>query len=249
MKKPIDVGNNRTGIAITPDNAKKTADGAVDGVPEASVDIAPLTEVRLEYSREAEPVGTLPPLAKKRKAAGKVPNVFLDLLGERLAFERSGVRLYELMLVKLDAGSPHKGGPEREDLEEHRDQELKHFAILVRALEQLGADPTAVTPSADQAVVASHGLHQVLADPRTTLSEGLQALRTAELADNDGWQLLVDLAEQLGHDDLAEEFREALEEEQEHLEDVRSWIQATVLGQAGIARTPRAPSPEAPEPT
>jgi rubrerythrin len=165
---------------------------------------------------------------------GNKPTVFLDLLGERLAFERTGTRLYEALLVKLEAADTHPGGPRREDLERIRDEEMEHFALLKRTIESLGADPTAMTPSADVIAVASHGLVEAVSDPRVTLNESLKAILTAELVDNDSWLLLADVAERLGHDEMAGEFRRALAEEEDHLARVRSWLSIAVEGQAGI---------------
>ena len=57
-------------------------------------------------------------------------------------------------------------------------------------------------------------------------------LLTAELVDNDGWQMLQELAEQLGHADLAEQCAKAYEEEQEHLEVVRTCLSNMTLSEA-----------------
>ena len=95
---------------------------------------------------------------------------------------------------------------------------------------QLGGDATVQTPSADVAGVISHGVLQIISDPRTTIAQSLQAILTAELADNDGWQMLQDLTEQLGHAELAEQCSEALE--QEHLENVRAWLSNMILSEA-----------------
>jgi hypothetical protein len=61
-------------------------------------------------------------MAKKVRAAAKAmkgekPTLLLDKLGERLAFERSGTRLYEALVSKHDAFGSFSGGPSREDLE------------------------------------------------------------------------------------------------------------------------------------
>lgn len=239
MRKPTEVAGNRTGILVAGPEAKRAVQGAVDGVPDASQELEELEELRVDYSRKAEPLGTMPPPAKAERRGREAPPIFLDLLAERQGFERSGVRLYELLMVKLAAASQHRGGPLRDDLEHHRDDELRHFAILMRALEQLGGDPTAVTPAADASIVAGSGLVQVLSDPRTTLTQALQSIRVAELADTACWQALVELADKLGHDDLRGEFRQALEEEHGHLARVQSWIDAAVSGQLGLAPTPK----------
>jgi hypothetical protein len=165
-KKPSDVGTNRTGISTSPTESEKSLEGARAGSPPPEVEPVALEASRLEYSRRADPVGTMPPPASLKgavKAAtkrlqGKHPMVFLDLLGERLAFERTGTRLYEALLVKCRAADPRRDGPNRADLERIRDDELAHFALLARALETLGADPTAMTPSAGHCGGQRHGM-------------------------------------------------------------------------------------------
>jgi hypothetical protein len=92
------------------------------------------------------------------------------------------------------------------------------------AIEHLGGDPTAVTPCADLKGVESMGLVQVLTDPRTTLTQGLEAILTAELADNEGWKVLIAMAEAMDQDELAQRFTTALAEEDEHLRSIRTWL-------------------------
>ena len=158
----------------------------------------------------------------------------VDQLAERLAFERTGTRLYEALLAKLEATDEREEGPTRVQLLRIRDDELAHFGLLTAALERLGADPTALSPSADVMAVASSGLLAVVTDPRVTLTEALKAILVAELVDNDAWQLLTELADKVGQDDLATAFRTALAEEQEHLAAVRLWVAASVDAQLGI---------------
>jgi rubrerythrin len=254
--KPTETGANRTGIATSPVDAKAMVEGAQTGSPAAVFEPPGLAAARIRYATRAAPVGTIPPpltvkgMAKTavEMVKGKKPTVFLDLLGERLAFERTGTRLYEALMVKLEAADPHPGGPTRGDLEEIRDEELEHFALIKRAIEKLGADPTAMTPSADVIAVASHGLVEAVSDPRVTLTESLKAVLAAELVDNDSWLMLVDVAEGLGQDDLAEEFRHALAEEEDHLARVRTWLSQAVQGEAGIALTAGDGHAEAPGP-
>jgi rubrerythrin len=246
--KPTDAGSNRTGIAVSMAEARRTIEGAAAGTPDDLVDMEPLEPmtVRVQWSSAAQPLGTMPRPASIKGAArsmvkalkGEHSNVFMDQLGARLAFERSGTRLYEALLIKHEAANVHEGGPTREELEEIRDEELEHAAMLAECIERLGADPTSVTPSADVQSVASHGVLQVVADPRTTLSQALEVVLIAELADNDAWQLLAELAEGLGQDELAQQFRHALVQEEEHLVRVRRWLSAALRGQIGLAPTP-----------
>lgn len=252
MNKPTDTGTNRTGIATSPIDSPKLIQGAeIPGVT-GQLDGKVIEAERALWSRDADPIGTVPPpgtlkgVAKTilEKLQGHKPTVFIDKLGARLAFERTGTRLYDAILAKFDAAHPHEGGPTREELERFRQDEHRHMLIVRDAIEFLGADPTAMTPCADIVGVAGLGWVQVLSDPRTTLTQGLDIILMAELADVDGWHVLIELAEGLGFDDLVQQCRTAHVEEEEHLMRVRSWIASAVVGQAGISPTP--PQPTAP---
>jgi hypothetical protein len=105
-------------------------------------------------------------------------------------------------------------------------EELQHFHMLVEQIKSLGGDPTELTPSANVQLTASHGVGQVLVDPRTNLLQSLEAILLAELADNECWETLTGLARLAGQEELAEQCEEALVTEQEHLEKVRSWLAA-----------------------
>jgi rubrerythrin len=240
--KPTDMGSNRTGIATASAQAEAMREAADDGCGEPSPEAEELTRARAEEARGAPPVGTMPPPASVKGAAkaavqaikGNSALAFLDLLGERLAFERTGTRLYDALLIKLEGADPRPGGPEREDLESIRDDEMRHFDLLRSAIETLGGDPTVVTPSANVCGVAAAGWVQALTDPRTTLTEALKVILGAELLDNDGWATLIEVAAGLGQDDLAQQFTEAANEEELHLARVRTWVTIAVTGQAGI---------------
>lgn len=243
MKKPTEFGPNRTGIATSPIDSARLIEGADDGITRDPLNgPVALTAERRAYSEDADPLGTVPPPASVKGAAktvlqafqGKNAAVFVDLLAERLAFERTGVRLYEALLVKHDAADLRPGDPTRDQLEKIRDDELRHFGLVKSAIEKLGGDPTAMTPSADAMAVASLGLVQLLSDPRTTFTEGLKGVLQAELMDRDSWVLLSDIAERLGQTEMAAAFRLALAQEEEHLLNVRTWVMSAVEGQVGF---------------
>ncbi|MDB4962759.1 MAG: hypothetical protein JWP01_2758 [Myxococcales bacterium] len=246
--KPTDIGTNRTGIATSPIDSQRTikAAKAAGAGPSPAHNGHALEVERIARSRDAGPVGTVPPPATVKGMAktlverlqGHKPTVFIDKLGERLAFERTGTRLYEALLAKFEVAEVHAGGPTRAELEKIRDDEHRHVGILRDAMLHIGADPTAMTPGADVVGVAGLGWIQVLTDPRTTLTQCLDVILIAELADGDGWMLLTSLADALDFDDLSKQFQAALVEEEEHLMLVRGWIAAALLGQAGVAPTP-----------
>jgi rubrerythrin len=245
-KKSTDIGLNRTAASMRPLETKKTIDGAREGTLTRSFDPMPLEAARAALSQVAEPVGTMPPpptlkgMAKAGLEAlkGNNPNVLLDLLGARLAFERSGTRLYEALLAKL-AAADHpdgdgQGAPTRAALEQIRDEELQHAGILIQAIEKLGADPTVLTPTADLSFVASEGALKVVVDPRSTLTHALHAVLVAELTDADCWSTLADLAARLGQEEMAVSFGVALAEEEAHLVTVRRWLTSALEAQAGV---------------
>jgi len=244
MQKPTDTGMNRTGIATSPIDSRRTLQGADQAHTRGPLDGQALAAERLVWARGAAPLGTVPPPATVKgmvktaveKLQGHKPTVFVDKLGERLAFERTGTRLYESTMVKVDAADPHPGGPMRSDLELIRNAEHRHFTMLRDAITQLGADPTAMTPCADLVAVAGLGWVQAISDPRTTLNQCLDILLIAELADRGGWELLISLAEQLEFDELAEQFQAALAEEEQHVMRVRGWVSTALLGEAGADR-------------
>ena len=72
-------------------------------------------------------------------------------------------------------------------------------------------------------------------DPRTTLAQCLNAMLTAELTDNAGWELLVSLAEEAGESELAGRFLGALGQEQEHLAIIKAWLSAIVTDKTTVA--------------
>ena len=78
------------------------------------------------------------------------------------------------------------------------------------------------------------GIMQVLTDPRSSMPQCLTALMTAELTDNAGWELLIELADGLGYNDMKQEFESALVHEEEHLQNVRDWLSDMVLDKAQL---------------
>ena len=229
---------NRTGIMTNPELSIELIEGAKQTVPSSQGDSTELASVRSEYIEEGVPIGSSPVMVEVSENGESVGQfegltVLLDKLGERLAFERQGTRLYEAFLQKCESLTLEDGsGPSVEELRHICEEELEHFHLLQNAITALGGDATVQTPSADVAGVLSHGVMQVVSDPRTTIPQTLQAMLTAELVDNDGWQMLQDLAAELGQDDLEEQCGKAYEEEQEHLEKVREWLTSMTMDEA-----------------
>jgi hypothetical protein len=258
------IGMNRTGTAMSPLDVQAMTEAADALSPAVPIDTAAAEAERLTYINESDAVGSIPPPASMKgvlkaglaKMKGGSPSVFMDKIGERIAFERGGTRLYEALITKyaavqalgeevltpadelppLDGGTAPgsiAGETPLETLLRIRGEELAHFRMLCAAMEKMGGDPTAQTPCADVIATASMGIIQVVTDPRTTLAQCLNAMLTAELTDNAGWELLVQLAEDAGETELAGRFLGALGEEQEHLAIVQGWLTMLVSERAG----------------
>jgi rubrerythrin len=259
------LGMNRTGAAISPLGTKAMTEAANELSPRRPIDTGAMEAERLAYIDEADSLGSIPPPASLKgvvktgvaKLKGGHPTILMDKLGERIAFERAGTRLYDALITKYHAAvaagetlrpaaeavTTGMGGgssvvvDEQETpaatLERIRSEELAHFKMLCEAMVKLGGDPTAQTPCADATATASMGLIQVLTDPRTTLAQSLNAILTAELTDNAGWELLIPLVEDAGEEELAVRFLAAYADEQEHLAIVKGWLASLLADSAG----------------
>jgi hypothetical protein len=230
------LGKNRTGVSTSPILSKEMLAGMDEFAPEIPGDEGNISQDRIQHAREAEPLGTVPPPLTVKGAAktvaqgvrGESPTQFIDKLGERLAYERTGVRIYQALLAKFDALGSFDGGPTRAELEEHLQQEYDHMTLLTECLTGIGADPTVMTPSADLQATMGKGLLDVIVEPRTTLAQCLESLLVIELADNDCWQSLSLLAREAGEKALAEKLEGALMHEQKHLMRARAWVAASL---------------------
>ena len=232
------VMGNRTGMQTSPELAEELIEGATNATPSSEGGPEVIAESRSEYISEGFPLGSMPAMPVSEEADADEDQtamaVLLDKLSERLAFERMGVRLYEALLNKTEALGESTPGPTLEQIRHIGAEELDHFLMLNETIEELGGDPTIESPSADIAAVTSMGIMQVLTDPRSSMAQCLQAILTAELTDNAGWELLIQLAESLGYTDMTTEFQTALEHEEVHLQNVRAWLSECVLESAQV---------------
>lgn len=241
-KKDSNLGMNRTGMGMAPKEGKLQEENAWKAVPAASGDAGELRSLRASYEADAEPVGSVPPPSSLKGMAksalqmgmGRDPVGFIDKLGERLAYERAGTRLFELLIGKFESGNSPTGEADLETLVRFRNQELSHFKMLWDCVEKLGADPTVQTPSADVSGVKAQGLVATLSDPRTTFAHALDAMLIAELTDNEGWRMLIDLAEGMGQKEMVDNFNIALADENIHLEHIRRWWSRLIKEEAGV---------------
>ncbi len=258
------LGMNRTGAAVSPEGTEAMTRAANALTPPVPVDTSDSEAQRIVYINEAAALGSIPPPVSMKglvksgvaKLKGSHPSIFMDKIGERIAFERSGTRLYDALITKYEAVSAMEGGMlpalsemaaadgggalaavagegVAQTLQRIRSEEVQHFRLLCDAMQRLGGDPTAQTPCADVIGTASMGFMQVLTDPRTTLAQCLNTMLAVELTDNAGWELLIQLADEAGETELSGRFLAALGEEQQHLMIVREWVTTLVTTGAG----------------
>jgi hypothetical protein len=241
MENQVKTGRNRTGAQMAPVGASDVETYARSRLGEGRLDGEAYFDMHRRYINEAERVGSVPVPATVKgmastvvdKLKGDKPSVLIDKLGERLAFERTGVRLYEALVIKCTALNGTGEGPlDISTVRNIRDDEETHFRLITEALKVLGADPTSMTPCADIAGVSAMGWLQVMTDPRTTVAQALNTMLAVELVDNASWELLQELAIAAGHKDMAEGFSIAAQAEQRHLTQIRSWLRDSVMAEA-----------------
>ncbi len=230
------VGMNRTGIQMSPIDSKAMQNVDPTMAGNGGADESALVELRSDYIANADALGSIPLPGTITGAVnmgmqmlkGDSPQILLDKLGERLAFERTGTRLYDALITKCEIMLGDDISMTMEDLEQIRADEARHFLLIADAIESLGGDPTSQTPSADLAGVESMGLVQVLNDPRTSIAQSLHAIVTAELSDKAGWETLVALADEHELNDMVDDFTQALNQEREHLALVQTWYEEAI---------------------
>ncbi|NHZ32564.1 ferritin Dps family protein [Massilia sp. CCM 8692] len=230
------MGMNRTGIQMSPLDSKAMQELEPSVMSSDGMDEIALAELRSDYIANADALGSVPLPGTLTGAVtvgmsmlkGESPQILLDKLGERLAFERTGTRLYDALITKCEVMLGGDISMTIEDLEQIRADEARHFHLVADAIASLGGDPTSQTPSADLVGVESMGLVQVLNDPRTSIAQSLHAIVTAELSDKAGWETLVALADEHGLADMVDSFTQALNEEREHLALTQTWYEEAI---------------------
>lgn len=230
------LGMNKTGVQMSPLNTKAMLDDDANLIRGEAGDEMEATRLRETYIEEGDGLGSVPVPGTMtgmvsmglNMLKGNKPQIMLDKLAERLAMERTATRLYDALLAKLAVVSDGKASISMDDVVSIRGDEARHALLVSDAIESMGGDPTAMTPSADLVGVEGQGLVQVLTDPRTSLAESLHAMLTAELSDGAGWETLIALANEHKQHDMIASFTAALEQERRHQVQIRTWYQEAV---------------------
>jgi bacterioferritin (cytochrome b1) len=159
----------------------------------------------------------------------------LDLLIARMSFERAGVKLYDSVIAKIEAQADPGAQRMLPKLKEHRDEEKEHEEWLEEQVRSLGGDAHGTSDMARLEQRESKGIEDIILDGDNEAMHFFHALLAAELADNAGWDLLVEIADQAGDREAKKAFKKRLHQEMEHLLFVRRVIRRLarreVLGQ------------------
>lgn len=140
----------------------------------------------------------------------------IDLLNERLAFERAGVRLYDRILQQVRASGDDNVKRMLDELQEHRNEEKEHEEWLEAQIRSLGGDAHSETEMSQLVTRESKGIEEVVMSD-AKLPHLFHALLAAELVDNAGWDLLVQVADEAGDHAAKRELKKRLHEEEDHL--------------------------------
>ncbi len=140
----------------------------------------------------------------------------IDVLNERLAFERAGVKLYDRICDAIRASADENVQRMLEEMEEHRNEEKEHEEWLEEQIRALGGDAHSETDKSRLVTRESKGIEEVVMSD-AQLPHLFHALLAAELVDNAGWDLLVQIADEAGDREAKREFKKRLHEEEDHL--------------------------------
>jgi bacterioferritin (cytochrome b1) len=166
--------------------------------------------------------------------AATKPDEVIDILSERLAFERTAVRLYDRILAWLRSSADTQVQRMLGEMQTHREEEKEHEEWLEAQIRALGGTAHEETERSKLVTRESQGLEEVVMNDGE-LSHLLHALLAVELVDNAGWDLLVQVADEAGDRDAKRDFKRRLHEEEDHLIFVRKAVEKLsvqeVLGQ------------------
>jgi bacterioferritin (cytochrome b1) len=158
------------------------------------------------------------------KLARKNAAFVLDVLSGRLAFERTGVRLYDAAIEKIERTAEPRYQAIVAQLHEIRDEEDEHVQFLEDQIRRLGGYPDEATDMAQLETEEGTGIASVILDGHQKVIHVVHALLAAELADNAGWDVLVQLAEEAGDRAARLAFSQRLAEEEKHLLFIREVV-------------------------
>ena len=161
-----------------------------------------------------------------KKLAGKNRGKLIDLLVERLVFEKTGVDLYTALLERLGGSGDRMLESSLTTLARIRREEAEHQAWLEEKVQELGGNPLVPSHLSSLSRAEASGIEQIVLRERSSPEDMVHAILLAELLDHAGWNLLVQLASEAHDDEAMLQFRKRLLEENDHLGFLRTLVTA-----------------------
>jgi bacterioferritin (cytochrome b1) len=149
----------------------------------------------------------------------------IDLLSERLTFERASVKLYDAIIAKMQRSNDDNVMRMYDEMKRNRDEEKEHEEWLEEQIRALGGDTRAQTEMSRLAHIETEGIERVVLDGDNVVAHLFHALLSAELSDNAGWDLLVQIADDVGDREAKRAFKKRLHQEEDHLIFVRRAVE------------------------
>jgi hypothetical protein len=163
----------------------------------------------------------------------------IELLTERMEFERAAVGLYDTLLGKLRQGANPTLAGLVPQLRRHRDEEVEHADWLEGLVSKLGG--AARRSGLSQAVAReSRALEQVVQHADGAILPAFHAMLASELMDFEGWALLLKIARDIGDRDAVPELERRVERERMHLDLIRQAMQALMADSVAFHGAPSA---------
>ena len=151
---------------------------------------------------------------------------FLLKVGERLYFEKTILKGYDALISKCELFSADLLPAELDiiDLVEIRSQKHRFVKLLASTLEGLGGEGLSERPPSGSLLLAITGVCRAIEDVTAGIEQSLECLLIAELADDEGWDLLICDCDDLGLAGLSASLDSVQEISESHTEMVREWI-------------------------
>src|SRR5690606_12438376 len=141
MEQSTELGANKTGIDMSPVHSKKMIEGSERVFTSNGDGKTALNLFEQHYIENADPLGSVPlPGTVKgmmksamKTVTGHHPQVFINKLGERLAYARSCVRIYQQLINKCEYAVVNDMSVYQFPLEllfDIRDQDAEYFDLL-----------------------------------------------------------------------------------------------------------------------
>lgn len=159
----------------------------------------------------------------------KNPSQIIDLLCERLAFERATSSLYDRVLAVLRSSTDERTRDLIATMQRHRDEEAEIARWLEGRIRELGGDERGETDLSRLVTRESRGIQEVAENDAGDLTHLLHALLAVEGVDVAGWDLLVHLADAAGDGRTKHELERRLSQERQHLTSVRDAIERLAI--------------------